>query len=351
MRDESSMGTKEFLMKCAFYGALAMIWYRNLLFRCLGNLTYKESKILLWSMLVGYILLEGLVFFRNHRTSWTVIVTLLLPYGFYTGLTYMRTIGTRIKIIFVISVVFALSYMILVMTRKVRNQRKKKQIFIKRFCRCLSDIQSFIAVGMAIIMLPLFLKGVFGTAIFKSSVKATNANGMQKQTVDNNIDVVLLLRPTEWEELNTEEKLDVLQTIANIEADYLGLPNELNVGAANLNEYTLAAYADNTHMIYINLEHLENASASELLNSCCHEAWHSYEHRLVEAYNKADISMRNLCLYRKAAVYSEEFGSYVGGAENFCSYYFQQCESDAREYAEVAVADYYSKIKDYLDMR
>lgn len=38
----------------------------------------------------------------------------------------------------------------------------------------------------------------------------------------------------------------------------------------------------------------------------------------------------------------------VSGEEDFCGYYYQDCESDARDYAEDAVYDYYCRINEYL---
>ncbi len=55
---------------------------------------------------------------------------------------------------------------------------------------------------------------------------------------------------------NNAGKLDTFQTVANIEAHYLGLPNELNVGAANLDEDTLACCDDSTYTISIDINHL-----------------------------------------------------------------------------------------------
>lgn len=159
----------------------------------------------------------------------------------------------------------------------------------------------------------------------------------------------MLLREEEWSRLTTQEKLDTLQTVANIEAHYLGLPNELNVGIANLGEYTFACYNDSTRTISIDLNHLENDSVYDVLDSCCHEAYHSYQHRLVEAYNAADENLKGLRIYKSATQYGQEFNNYIDGDYDFCLYYYQNCEMDARDYAEEAVSDYYRRIYEYLD--
>lgn len=207
-----------------------------------------------------------------------------------------------------------------------------------------------LAVALLVIMGTICIHGVFGDNFLISSVPATTIERSATQTISNNIDTVLLLQEDEWEKLSTQEKPDTLQTVANIEAHYLGIPNELNVGIANLKGDTLACYNDNTHTISIDLEHLENDSVYDVLESCFHEAYHSYQHRLVDAYNSADESIKGLRIYKTDALYVEEFENYVDGEDcDFCTYYDQRCESDARDYAEYALFDYYNRIDEYLN--
>lgn len=238
---------------------------------------------------------------------------------------------------------------ILIMARKVKYPARKKQIIRCRLYRCFARTSSAFAVGMMVIMLPMFLHGVLGTTLFKATVRATAGDTKEVQTISNNMKTILMLQEDEWIKLSTQEKLNVIQTVANIESYYLGLPNELNVGVVNLPEYTLAEYSDSTHTIYINLTHLENDQAQDILDSCCHEAFHAYQHRLVDAYNAAPDNTKNLRIYNKAALYVDEFNNYVDGDEDFYTYYLQECESDAREYAEKAVEDYMSRIYEYLE--
>lgn len=107
------------------------------------------------------------------------------------------------------------------------------------------------------------------------------------------------MQEDKWETLTTKQRIDALQTVANIEAHYLGLLNELNVGASNLREFALGCYSDKTHTISIDIEHLENDPVYEVLDTCCHEAYHSYQHRLVDVYNTTDTSSKCLRLYKK----------------------------------------------------
>ena len=70
------------------------------------------------------------------------------------------------------------------------------------------------------------------------------------------MDTILLLQEDEWEKLSAQERLDVLQAVANIEQRYLGLPNELNVGVANLDADILGYYTDKTHEIIVSADSL-----------------------------------------------------------------------------------------------
>lgn len=59
--------------------------------------------------------------------------------------------------------------------------------------------------------------------------------------------------------------------------------------------------------------------------------------------------MKRLQIYKSAVKYREEFCNYSDGNYDFCSYYYRDCEMDARDYAEDAVDDYYRRIEAYLN--
>ena len=156
----------------------------------------------------------------------------------------------------------------------------------------------------------------------------------------------MLLQEEEWKKLNTQEKIDLLQTVAYIEVNRLELPNVLNVGVFVLQEGTQGRYLDETHMIYIDLEHIERDMASEVISTLLHEVYHSWQWRLVDAYKGKNI--QDSKLYNKAATYVKEFTDYENGTEEIITYYIQQCEIDARKYARSAVTDYYLEVKKYI---
>lgn len=348
MKDISTMSPIEYVVESVYWCLISMIWYKNILFRCLPNMTYTTSRMVLWILLFVSIVVWTGCFLEKKRTGWSVLISVMFPYGIYTVVAYWKTLQSRIVIVLISAIMLSLIVSIRVMTRKIKRRKNLKYIIVQRFCGCIVVMGNIFTVAFVVIMVPLLLQRVFGVTLFRSGVEAEMGYENESQTISSNIDTVLMLQDEKWSSLSLDDKLDVLQCVANIEAHYLGLPNELDVGASNLPEYTLACYSDVYHTININLEHLENDLAEEVLNSCCHEVYHSYQHRLVDAYNEAPKEVQQLQIYKNAAIYIEEFGNYEDGDENFCAYYSQQCEEDARSYAEDAVIYYYSKIDEYL---
>lgn len=203
-------------------------------------------------------------------------------------------------------------------------------------------------IGLALIMILSGVNILFGSTIMKSTVNTATQTNLSEQSLANNIEIIALLQDDTWCSLSAQERLNVLQTVANVEQRYLGLSNELNVGAANLREGVMGYYSDNTHEIVIDIDSLLNDSSWEVLDTVCHEAYHSYQHRMVDAFNDADENSKSLKIFHKASYYANEFNNYISGDEDFCGYYYQDCESDARDYAEDAVYDYYWRINEYL---
>lgn len=350
MKDKSTMSLGVYLLECLLYIVITMIWYKNLLFRCLPGRTLTESKNILWMMIGFSVLMCAFVLNRRMRTGWTVTAALAVPLGLYTVLTYIKTVGIWITIILVCAAVSVVFCFVLLMTRKFKNPRNKSKIIRRRLQRCCVAAQSIITIALLVIMLTIGVQGIFGDNILNSSVSvwATANNPDPSQIISNNMDTILLLQEEEWLNLTTQAKLNALQTIANIEADYMGLPDELNVGAANLDEYTLACYNDRTHTISIDLDHLENDPPYDILNSCCHEAQHAYQHSVVSVLENVPVDFKNLRLFREAYNYAKEFENYESGRAEFDDYYYQDCEEDAREYAEERVINYYQHIEEYL---
>lgn len=347
MKKKNSLGKIEFIVEHIVWAFIAMIWYKNILFRCLGQHTFFESKLILWGIVAASCLAGFCFEMKRKRNELSVFFNLISGYGVYTVLTYIQIRKTLI--IISLSIVAALSaiYALIIMCRKIKNRKRFGNILCKRTIQIAFVTQRLLGLGLAVIIMVSGVNILFGSTIMKSTVDTASQANLCEQSLSSNIEMIAQLQEDAWCSLSVQDKLNVLQTVANVEQRYLGLSNELNVGAANLREGVMGYYSDKTHEIVIDIDSLLNDSSWEVLDTVCHEAYHSYQYRMVEAFNGADESSRNLKMFRKANSYAREFDNYISGEEDFCSYYYQDCESDARKYAEDAVYEYCRRINEY----
>lgn len=349
MKDKGTIGACRFMAECIKDVLVIMMWYGNVVFKCLYGRTYMESKKILWIIIFISIIAGTFIVFRFRRTEWMATWCAVIPYGLYTFVTYKRISGTLIMCTIAIVTVLSGLYTVLLMTRKIKNNKHRKLILKNRIYQCLCVSLSIVAFGMAAVIFKIGSGRIFGAVLIKSDVKAVSGNYVQEETVDENMDVLLMLREDAWAKCSVQEKLNVLQIVANEEARYLGLPNELNVGTSNLKEYVYGNYSDETHTICLNLGFIEQSPPKAIVETICHEAMHSAQYRIIDAYNSAESDLKNLPIYDDAAVYAREFSNYDSGAADYNKYYEQKCESDSREYAKKAVERYYEKINNYLN--
>ena len=334
------------LQEYLYYGALnsimALLWYRWVLFKALFRLTTNTSYLLLAFSLAATLLLFGLVFFKERRNKFTLVAASVLPLGIYTFLAYWKLYGGFYKIVILLFVLAMAGYFIYVFTRRISNPAKKKMLMKKRIRFCMDKAFAGFVFLMAFGLLPILKSAYFTGAVLNSSVAAEKGSG-QRELQETDQKALELLSPESWSALSLQEKLDVLQIVANTEARYLGVSNELNVVGSNLDEHTIASYDDGTHTIRVNMTSLETASPSEMVVSICHEAYHSYEHRLADIYDHLDEEDKKLMWYRKASEYADNSKDYVRSNENVVGYYMQPLEADAREYSNQASLYYLPK--------
>lgn len=351
MKDKRKKGRGGFVLLTIIDAMIAMIWYKIFLFRSLPDMMLEESKKFLWGMIVISILLETFVFYRRERKIWNKSICLIIPFGIYTMITYWNTRPMLIKAALTVACVFGVIGSVLCLSRRIkeRDKRKRRRMIRVRMYKCICFFRVSIAIAMAVVIGVLSCQIIFGDGVVNPVEVKASLGTDEKQTIKQNIDIIQYLQEDEWEKLETQERMEVLQCVANIEASYLGLPHELNVNATNMSFSTLAYYTDATHSIYINLEYLEKSSAADNLESICHEARHAFQHRLVEAYNSTDEECRTLRIFDKADKFASEFADYDEGTDDFDKYYEQECETDSRAYAKDAVCDYYEKIEYYLN--
>ncbi len=347
----NTMGKVEFILDSLFWMILSYVWYKSILFKSLTGLELRQSKLVLWGMLL--VLCGGgtLLCLRRGRNRVRILINAALPFCLYAALAYAAALRGLVLATTITAAVLCVLCAAGMLARRIPPQADRRQLMRLRL-RAVAANTSLLAV---LCLLPVVLvpgiNVIFDTSLLQPSLPAAvmEEDTREEHTIANNMDTLLLLQQEAWVALDAVQRLDVLQTVANIEARYLGLPHELNVGASNTGEYTLGHYADATHHITVSLEHLMESHPLEVLDTVCHEAYHAYQHRVVDVFLQTDADGQRLRMFGNAREYALEFRQYADGEKDFEAYYLQACESDARSYGRDAVADYCRRIEAWLE--
>ena len=145
-----------------------------------------------------------------------------------------------------------------------------------------------------------------------------------------------------WYGLDTEEKLNVLQRIADHECALVLGCDTVEIKAALMStEGLYGAYNPIVHNITISSEIIEKMDMETVLDTLIHEVRHSWQRQAAEIYFKVSgiLSEEELeiSFFRDARTYLDEFRDYEFGILDYDAYYEQTVERDSREYASVRV--------------
>lgn len=346
MKNRNTMGDIEFACDNAFWGLIAMIWYRNVLFRAIPNVSYTQSKMVLWGLAIVCIIVGASLTKERRRNNISILINVLTPYEVYAILSFRESLFKDYSWILYVAATLSILYFVLVIAQSIGD--RKRVSFQKYLEHGFLGARTLAVCCIALVWIPVGISGLFGNALVQSDVTPKAATET-KVTIADNIDVVANLREEVWSTLSIQERLDTLQVVVNIESSYLGLPHELTVGAEPMEENTIAFYRDAAHQIRINIEYLESMPAYEMLDAVCHEAYHAYQYRLCDAWESVGSDYKNLMAFSNVPDYMDNFANYIDGEDNFDEYYVLTCEETARQYAASAVKDYYLKIEYYLE--
>lgn len=348
MKRKAKISIAEYLWDHIFWGFLSAYWYRQLCFRCVPTLSLVISTRIFWGLNVFLILLSFLLTCKKRRTKINMWATIAFPSVMYFCISFGKEYVLQLSVFAIILISVLLLYTVAVAANLAGARTRGVFYPIRKIAGGLIHGYRVLVGTSSGVLLCVFLLGVtLGITGFKPNEKAANPT-RHTVTISENIETVCLLQEDEWDRLSVQERLDVLQVIANIEASYLGLPHELNVFSTVMDDDLSGYYNDATHSIYLNLDDLSYGSAHDALDTLTHEAYHAYEHRLVDLYEEISEEHRSLLLLEAAAEYKYEFANYIDGDEDLFGYATQSVELDCMKYSIIATDDYYTRIDEHL---
>ncbi len=349
MKQLNKLSLPNYISYHIYWHIWCMLAFQYIAFHKVGTLTLTQSKVLLVTLVLAISVISIGLTYKKRRNHLSLMTNIILPYEIYTIIAYRKIMSWQLHVGIAFAVILSIVLACLIFSNPISNTRKKREIIRKRCKHYLVGVRAITSWCLLLSFSTIFLGTVLNTSLVKSSVEPEVGTENDLWTIANNVERLSPLIDGTWVDLKVGEKANVMQIIANIEVQYLGLPHELTVTIVPMEEHIMANYNDQTHTIKVNLEHFATAEPDEIIESLCHEAYHSYQHRLVDLYDNTDDEYKNMSVFSKALIYKNEFANYIDGEEDYWGYALQSCELTARIYSKDAVEDYREKIAMYLN--
>lgn len=335
--------------------------YMDLFFMPLHNYTANKSKkIFLLCLFISF----GIGYVVRRKRCMTIkssITDVMVGLGMYTVLAYHLYYRKWIVTLAIVFCIFVIGYVAYVFTRRVngkklfqiRDMDQKLFVIKNRTVRTLNIVGVFLGIWMIVLMAPIgYNRAMYGGIVVADSEYSTTGFDINYRenelSLKNNLDTIEKIRENaRWMPLTTKEKLQVLQTIADCEANSFGMDSPITVVIDDLSRGTLGAYDDSQRKVIIDRHHLENSNADLVLRTCLHECYHAWQHCLVRLYLDSTESQRKMRVFNHCEEYMNEIMDYKNAGEDlesYIQYYGQYLEKDSREYAENNVFEYYEEI-------
>lgn len=164
------------------------------------------------------------------------------------------------------------------------------------------------------------------------------ADSQENQLIAN-LSTLQLLEDSSWELLSDQEKVDVLQVIADIETHYMEIA-PVTVVNCHLENRTIGAYDHSQRQAQIDLDKHIGYESLEYVNTILHECRHAYQHDCVDSLDWNDTKVQTGIYFSEVRNWRYEHANYVSASEDRDVYYNQWIEKDARHYAEEGVYVY-----------
>ena len=340
----------EYFLRHLYIAAWLCFIYYGILFVSIPKLDVNISKAIFFAgnQIIWFVLSAFTP--AKERNKYNAFFNVVLAYIPYFLITYLPVYTSFITPFIAVTVILSALYFAYILNKKIKNKRNFKRILINRTRFALKGVKVVAAVMACVLLLTTYLCTFFGVNLIKSDVpvlESANVDEAEQWTVKNNIDTVKLLQEKEWRKLTTDEKLEVLSVVRNIETAYLGLSYEIRLTVKPTNTNTLGYYDHKERTVVISHDLITSGKAEACLSTLCHEMRHAYQYNQIEAYRSVDEQYKNLSMFYSISVYEEEFNNYISGEEDYLAYLFQNSEINADKYAEEAVKDYYKLIKLY----
>jgi len=332
----NTLSIKEFLIYSLYVNIVVYLFYRNILFIAIWGLSIAGSHGILGLIITIAFVFNLAIAGRWGRNKKAAIAVTLIPYGVYTFIAYSKYMkAAYIRTIIVMGII-AVVYLVLIYGRRISNTQNRRKVIRGRSRRGYEGVINIVACAGVTLAIIAYVKNSVIGGVTSSQVKSTAVYG-DEYALSENIDMILYLRPEEWDKLgdDLDMKMSVLASVVNMEGRFLGFNKEITLYTKDLGgDGFLGYYSYQNNAIYIDTDHILNDSSQKVMESVLHECFHVAQMQYSELYNSLGDENKNSYFLLDAKELSEEFASYVDSKDNPYKYYSQTVESSARAYAK-----------------
>ncbi len=352
MKSVNKISPQVYLFLSVTSSLIAMVIYRSTIFRCLFFSTYGESKAALWIIWGVCFVFTYLLTRKHHRNYLSLFSDTVLPFGIYTIMTYENSQPLVVLVVEMAILVLCGSFGIaIIVANKIPDEPRRRLKMLKvGLLRFLNGIRNITAVCLSILVFYLSGLCAFDSPSLIPAVKPTVAVEQNKDEVlKEKMPVISRIDKSIWKTLSFEERLDTVQTIANVENLQVGITHEVRVCAESMGLGVYGQYDSTNHTIYINTELLEDDNPIQCIDTLCHELRHVYQYNVVDAYLALDEEYQQLEIFDDARRYYENLDDYQSASrDGFDAYEKQVVEEDSRKHGKMRSVYYFWLAGKYL---
>lgn len=209
------------------------------------------------------------------------------------------------------------------------------------------NLRSSLIVIVSVCMLTTAILGTSPHSI--KSARTVSSDVSVEELRQQVIDSCWKIEYENFEKLDAKERLKLLQLFCDYECIVTLGCAPANVRALDIeDESVLGCYAERTQTITIDIEHLCQGSAYEVIETLLHEIRHHWQHKIADLYLDIEFALSDeqlkLSPIKDAKAFAENYENYHRHDDNAAEYLDQPIEKDARQWSSQRIEWYLSFI-------
>lgn len=149
---------------------------------------------------------------------------------------------------------------------------------------------------------------------------------------DDSMEFINCFDEDAWSSFSIEEKITVLQMLADYEFDYLGMP-AVPLSSGQINIFILGEYDSLDNTINIDIKNLEDSAAKDAMVTLLHELYHAYQNYVISSIDW-DSEFAGSAYFAEAREWKDNDEKYITPDMDYDGYENQPMEASAREFSE-----------------